>query len=297
MKSINLHCGTRPLSWRSRTHFARFSAMRWLGLGSLVVAAMATTATAAPHQSNPAFLGIGFGAGPGGCTIISVTPNGPAAEAGIRTDDDILAFDAVPLDPKRPCDQLVAAITVHVPGDRVRIDFMRGPVHRNVMATLATRADVLQKRVGERVGPTDFVDVDDPRTHYDLDDHGRTTVVGFFDDRCLSCSRVFDRISEGLKARERGDVFVLAVTDRGDREDLHELRKMFTSPVALAAADSQTFQALAMLEPERAFFMVIDCRGIIRLVTPIAPDSDDLAAAVDDVLAGAEQAEHARSRH
>jgi PDZ domain len=277
--------------------------MRWLTVGSLVVAGMATaTATAAPHQSNPAFLGIGFGVGPGGCTIESVTANGPAAEAGIRSDDNILAFDEVPLDPKQPCDQLVAAITHHVAGDRVRIDFMRGPVHRNVIATLATRADVLQKRVGERVGTTDFVDVDDARTHYDLDDHGKTMVVGFFDDRCMSCSRVFDRISDGLKARARGargldgDVFVLAVTDRGYRDELHDLRKSFNSPVALAAADSETFQALAMIEPDRAFFMVIDCKGIIRLVTPIAPDSDDLDAAVDEVLAGAEQSEHSRSR-
>ena len=101
--------------------------MRWLGLLPLVFAA---SASGAPRQSNPAFLGIGFGQGPGGCTIESVTPNGPAADAGIRTDDNILAFDEVPLDPKRPCDQLVAAITLHVPGDRVRIDFMRGPVLR-----------------------------------------------------------------------------------------------------------------------------------------------------------------------
>jgi len=267
--------------------------MRWLGLLPLMFAA---TASSAPRQSNPAFLGIGFGQGPGGCTIESVTANGPAADAGIRTDDNILAFDEVPLDPKRSCDQLVAAITLHVPGDRVRIDFMRGPVHRNVTATLATRADVLQRRVGEHVGPTDLVDVDDARTHYDLDDHHKTMVVGFFDDRCLNCARVFDRIHDGLKARDRGDVFVLAVTDRGYREDLHDLRKMFTSSVALAAADSETFQALAMIEPDRAFFMVIDCKGIIRLVTPIAPDSDDLDAAVDEVLAGAEQSEHSRAR-
>jgi hypothetical protein len=277
--------------------------MRWLGLGLLAVAAMAPAgAIGAPRQSNPAFLGIGFGQGPGGCTIESVTPNGPAADAGIHTDDNILAFDEVPLDPKRPCDQLVAAITLHVAGDRVRIDFMRGPVHRNVTATLATRADVLQKRVGEHVGPTDLVDVDDPRTHYDLDDHHKTMVVGFFDDRCLNCARVFDKISDGLKTRERGarsmdgDVFVLAVTDRGYRDELHDLRKTFTSSVALAAADSETFQSLAMIEPDRAFFMVIDCKGIIRLVTPIAPDSDDLDAAVDEVLAGAEQSEHSRSR-
>ena len=40
--------------------------------------------------------------------------------------------------------------------------------------------------------------------------------------------------------------------------------------------------------------MVIDCRGVVRFVAPIAPDADDLDAALDEVLAAAEQAEHAR---
>ena len=44
------------------------------------------------------------------------------------------------------------------------------------------------------------------------------------------------------------------------------------------------------------FFLVIDCRGVVRLVAPIAPDADDIDAATDEVLAGAEQAEHARTR-
>jgi hypothetical protein len=51
-----------------------------------------------------------------------------------------------------------------------------------------------------------------------------------------------------------------------------------------------------MGDKDRAFFLVIDCKGIVRLVMPIAPDSDDVDAAVDEVLAGAEQADHARAR-
>ena len=36
--------------------------------------------------------------------------------------------------------------------------------------------------------------------------------------------------------------------------------------------------------------MVVDCRGIVQFVAPIAPDSDDLDAALDELLAAAEQA-------
>ncbi|MEO8842113.1 MAG: PDZ domain-containing protein [Kofleriaceae bacterium] len=254
----------------------------------------ASAGHAAPRQSNPAFLGIQMINGPDGCVIEGVTAGSPAADARAEIGDTILAFDKIPLAQPQPCDQLVANITTHSPNDRIRVDIERNTVHRTLSVTLSTRADVLQKRVGQRVGTTDLIDVDDNRHHYDLSDSGRTTVVGWFTDRCSGCARVFDRIADGLKDRAKTDVFVLAVMPRSEREDI-DLRKSFNSPVALAVADNDTFTALSMDEQDRAFFMVIDCKGITRLVTPIAPDSDDLDGAVDEVLAGAEQAEHTRT--
>ncbi|MFT3699367.1 MAG: PDZ domain-containing protein [Kofleriaceae bacterium] len=247
------------------------------------------------RQSNPAFLGIGFAQGPGTCVIESVTDGGPASDAGIEIGDQVIAFDAIALDKTGSCDQLVANITSHAPGDRIRIDYMRGAVHREVTATLATRAEVVQRKVGQRIATTDLVDVDDARHHYDLSERGKTTVVGFFTEHCSGCARVFDRIADGLKSKSPA-VFELAVTPRDTRYELVDLRKSFSSPVALAVADNDTFEALAMTDQDRAFFMVIDCKGIVRLVTPLAPDADDLDAAVDEVLAGAAQAEHSRRR-
>lgn len=261
----------------------------WLGL------LFSSASQAAPRQSNPAFLGIQMTDGPDGCVIEGVTAGGPASDARAEIGDTILAFDTIPLAQPRPCDQLVANITTHAPNDRIRMDVERNTVHRTLSVTLSTRADVLQKRVGRRVGTTDLIDVDDPRHHYDLSDRGKTTVVGWFTDRCSGCARVFDRVADGLKDRSKTNVFVLAVMPRGNKEQLDDLRKSFNSPVALAVADNDTFTALAMDEQDRAFFMVIDCKGITRLVTPVAPDSDDLDGAVDEVLAGAEQAEHTRT--
>ena len=260
----------------------------WLGL------LFASASQAAPRQSNPAFLGIQMTDGPDGCVIEGVTAGGPAADARAEIGDTILAFDKIPLAQPRPCDQLVANITTHAPNDRIRMDVERNTAHRTLNVTLSTRADVLQKRVGQRVGTTDLIDVDDIRHHYDLNDSGKTTVVGWFTDRCSGCAHVFDRIADGLKDRSKSNVFVLAVMPR-THEELGDLRKSFNSQVALAVADVDTFSALAMDEQDRAFFMVIDCKGITRLVTPLAPDSDDLDGAVDEVLAGAEQAEHTRT--
>ncbi len=280
--------------WLFPHPFARFQAMRWLAAALLVLFANASHAS--PRQSNPAFLGITFANGPAGCVIEDITAGGPADDARIRPGDAILAFDKVALDPAQPCDQLVASITAHAPGDHVRLDLLRNSVHRDFMVTLATRAEVLQRRVGQHIGSTDLVDVDDPSHHYDLSEHtGQTRVVGWFRDRCTGCARVFDRVADSLKDRGVTNASVLAVTSRDFREDLTDLRKSFNSSVALAVADNDTFRALTMDETDRAFFMVIDCRGIVRLVTPIAPDSDDLDAAVDEVLAGAEQSEHARA--
>lgn len=268
----------------------------WLVAVSLLFAA---TVAAAPHQSNPAFLGIGLINGPSlvppliGCVVQSVTPGGPGGAAGIVAGDSVIAFEELPLDPELPCDELVASITSHAPGDLVRVGLLRHGAPRAIVAKLATRAELVQRRVGQRVGTTDLVDADDPREHYDLGERtGRTYVVGWFADNCSGCARVFDRIAAGLKARSSG-AFELAVTTR--EHPTTNLRSWFGSSVALAVADSDSFGALAMADHDRVFFMVIDCKGIVRLVTPIAADADDMEGAIDEVLAGATQAEHTRT--
>ena len=228
--------------------------------------------------------------------IEGVSIGGAAAEAGMHTGDLVAAIDAIPLDPTKPCDQLVAAITAHTAGDNVRIDVSRGNQHLVLNATLTTRAEVLQKRVGHRMEATDVIDVDDARQHYDLAERkGKTTVIGFFLQQCSNCARVFDRVSDGLKKRA-GSATILGVTPRPARDDVSYLRKSFTASVPLAIADNDTFETLSMNDPERVFFMVTDCKGIIKIIAPIAPESDDLEASVDEVLAAAEQAEHARTQ-
>ena len=61
-------------------------------------------------------------------------------------------------------------------------------------------------------------------------------------------------------------------------------------------AEPDVFDALALKDSLRVSFMVIDCRGVVRFVAPIAPDADDLDAALDDILAAVEQAEYQRNR-
>ena len=60
--------------------------------------------------------------------------------------------------------------------------------------------------------------------------------------------------------------------------------------VPLALADQVVYDELTVPDGERINFMVIDCRGVVRYVAPIAPNGDDTDAAIDELFAAAEQA-------
>lgn len=271
--------------------------MRWL----LPIAAVLVTpvASAAP-ASDPAFLGIGMDNGPGYCSISSITKASPADEAGLQFGDMILAIDGLPVAGPTPCTSLQTQIVSHKPGEAVKLDVRRGVSRITIRATLSTRSDVLYRRfVGEPIDHTELDDIDNKSLSYDLAGRGKTTIVGWFRlEHCTNCARVFDRVSDGIRARLKDSdnpPVALAITAPARRGDLVSIRKSFTSNVSLAVADSDTFDTFALNDAERISFMVIDCRGVVRFAAPIAPDADDLDAALDDALAAVEQAEHHRT--
>ena len=272
--------------------------MRWL-LSIAAVVMTPVVASAAP-ASDPAFLGIGMDNGPGYCSISNITKASPAHEAGLQFGDMILAIDGVPTAGPNPCSTLQTQIVSHRAGEDIKLDVRRGVQRITVKATLSTRADVLYRRlVGEQIDPTELEDIDNKKVSYNLGDRGKTTIVGWFMlENCTNCGRVFDRINDGLKKRMKDSdnpPKTLAITAPGRRGDLTSVRKAFTSNVSLAVTDMDMFEEHAFKDSERISFMVIDCRGVVRFVAPIAPDADDIDAAVDDVLAAAEQAEHQRT--
>jgi peroxiredoxin len=270
----------------------------------------AIVAGAAPARpaSNPAFLGIRMKDHGLGCLVDGVTTGSAAQDAGLHEWDLILAIDGVRTS---SCSTVRSVILGNAPGHVVHIDVRRGAEHLQLQAPLSTRAEVLHRRlVGHTMESTEVIDADDARRSYDLaDTRGKTVVVGWFMlDRCTGCSAVFDRINDALARRLEGTnvPVVLAVSPEPVRvnvvassavKTVHSLRKEygFSTTVPLALASDATFEELAIDDPERIHFMVIDCRGVVRFVAPIAPGSEDLEAAIDEVLAAAEQAEYART--
>ncbi len=295
------------------TSFRQIPRVRWLGI--LLAVLVAVPAAHAATASDPAFLGIVMDDAPGFCSVRNVTPASPADDAGIQFGDAIFAIDGTSLNQAggRPCVFLTSQIVAHRPGDEIKLDIRRGASRVTVKATLSSRGEVLHRRlVGRPMVRTEIEDFDDAKQNYDLSARGKTTVVGWFAlQRCANCGRVFERIADGLRARLAGaenQPSIIAVTSVAmtatspaarpvsPRERLASLRSSFTSSVPLAYADRELFDSLALNESDRLSFRGIDCRGVVRFVAPIAPDADDLAAAVDDILAAVEQAEYQRTR-
>jgi len=255
----------------------------------------------ADESSNPAFLGVGMhdmgsvsGSGAiGPCVIDNVTPDSGAAVAGLRREDIIVALDTTQI---ASCDGLVKAIQEREPGQVVKIQIQRSGASKTLEATLPSRADVLRARfVGKPVPLKTVVRVED-QAIADLGSHGKTTIVGWFDQsRCTTCATAFAKISDWVKAKgPRSSISVMGVTGASMKsvpetvEDLKKVQRSFDVP--LLVADADTFTELSINDVKRIHFMVIDCRGIVSYATPLKPDADDRGAVLEELFAATEQA-------
>ena len=89
-------------------------------------------------QVSHAYLGIetGNSSDGKGALVGGVQGGGPAAAAGLRSGDVVTAFDGSPI---HGSNDLVAAITSHRPGEKVKLTVRRGSSSVEVTATLATQ--------------------------------------------------------------------------------------------------------------------------------------------------------------
>jgi hypothetical protein len=286
--------------------FRQIHRVRWLA--SLMVLLFCARAHAAGPASNPSFLGIEMDPAGDGCVVRTVTSCSPAQDAGLRFGDFIVAMDGKPLvDIRIPaaqrltaCDVLRDQVMAHAPGDTVTYELHRGGSIVTLKATLSTRADVQHRCfVGQQMPSIEVEDIDN-RTHESnlAELRGRTTVVAWFRlEHCVGCGVVFDRIADGMSERVHGDIEpqIVGVTPVKDGEAPPK-RGGLAPSVPVWLADDRDFREVTLTETERIQLMVVDCHGVIQFVAPLAPGSDDVDAAIDEVLAAVEQAEYSRTR-
>lgn len=285
-----------------RAPIGQILGVRWVGL---VVCVVASTAWAGPRSSNPAFLGIQMqdAGGRGPCMIEGTTRASPAQAAGLRGGDIVVSVDQKPI---ANCGVLLDEITAHAPGDAVRIKVQRFSAALVVTVQLTTRDALLHNVIGKPMVETNFIGVEDGTT-YDLSAlHGQMAIVGLYNPACVDCAALFTKFLDWSRDRARkGGVpaLVLAVTAGESPRDLKALQRTLDVPLAtseLAApgrgADSSPFgRELVISDRDRLGVIVIDGQGIVQYVGPIAPNSDDREAVLDELFAAADQASR-RSR-
>lgn len=84
------------------------------------------------------FIGVVGAAGSSDAKIASVTPGGPAEEAGIRPGDVITRFDGAAID---DFESLIRAVAETEPGDRVALEIRRGDETVRLRVTIGSRED------------------------------------------------------------------------------------------------------------------------------------------------------------
>jgi serine protease Do len=80
-----------------------------------------------------------------GVTIASITPNGPAEKAGLKTGDTIISVNGKPV---KNGDELVAEISSLKPGTQAKIGYIRSSKEQTVEVTIADRAKLFAARLG-----------------------------------------------------------------------------------------------------------------------------------------------------
>ena len=231
----------------------------------------------------------------GTCFVDTITRGSGAKAAGLQKGDLLTSIAGTVV---ANCDAVLKVVQAREAGDTVKIVVVRYDRTITLEATLVSRDEILRRRfVGQPIGATDVLSVDDQRT-IDLGSlRGKTAIVGWFDARrCDGCNTVFTKLANWSRAQAGKpgiQPMPFAVT-AGNPDSKMTTSNSFDVP--LAYADAALYEEFTIPDTERIHFMVVDCRGVVQYVAPIAPNSDDTDAGMDELFAAAEQASRRTSK-
>ncbi len=275
----------------------RVAAVRAAAVACAIVA-LARRVDAKP--SNPAFLGISMVDAPTTagieCAVEGLTHGAAAEASGIRPGDFVLAIDRARI---TTCDSLLATIQLHQANDRVVVTVRRDRVVKKLKATLWPRDEVLRRRGLIGQPPTGALSRIDDRSVLDLATDAHSSIIGWYSPRCSQCEALFEPIAKWVRDHPgKGEpIRVIAALEGDPALSLAESAKLLAAragalPVPLFVAAPRVYEDNSMSDPDRVYFMVVDCEGVVRHLAPVVPAQDDTDAALDELFAAAEQSGH-----
>ncbi len=128
--------------------------LRWISLAMLIALALGLISGGAPAQAQETgrpFIGVYIEQTAAGARVIEVTPDSPAAEAGLLVGDLITAVDGESVGGAVTTAEppLVAAVLAHAPGDVITLTVLRDDEEREVTLTLGTAPEDTDKATEE----------------------------------------------------------------------------------------------------------------------------------------------------
>ena len=216
----------------------------------------------------PPWLGIGLDDGVRGVKVIEVMDETPAARAGLRVGDELVAVDGVAL-ATNPND-LITRIRARHGGERVQLTLARGSRTLKLTAVLETKPDeqeLLERRLLDKPAPAfdlPVVGADAGRT-IALDAlRGKVVVLEFMATWCYPCKTTYKPLSD---LHEQRGVDGLVVVGLSEEEDAKLSGFIAQEHIGFPVVrDVGAAAAKAYQRPGTPTFVVIDRGGVVRYV-------------------------------
>jgi peroxiredoxin len=224
-----------------------------------------------PEDGSP-WLGIGIADGPKGVRLTLVVEGTPAAQAGLRVDDEILAIEKKPVAQAIDLQERIAGFKV---GQRIKLDVLRKGRRFTVTARLAQKLDpqeaLDQQRLDKPAPAFEVLAVPDAAegksqsvTLAGL--RGKVVIVEFMATWCGPCKSTYPDLSE-LQAKRRGDgLVVLGISEESDaalRALATQEKLGFTLARDVGAVVWSSFHEGVAAHITPSIF-VIDRQGVVR---------------------------------
>jgi thiol-disulfide isomerase/thioredoxin len=232
----------------------------------------------APHP--PTWIGVVFGAG--GTDVHDVVPDSPALRAGLQAGDHVVSVGGVAVGDAAA---VIAAVQKRRPGEQLAVVITRGGATLTKQLTIEVRPDLAKVQESRLVGkPAPEIElVKLGGGTFKLSQlKGKVVVVDFWASWCRPCRSAFPTLIDWHRKLAGKGVVIVGVTNDQTSEAEDTVREYaLPYPIAVDIAGEAWRDYLVQALPTT---VVVDKRGIVRMVTIGAGDEADIEAEIAKLL-------------